>query len=147
MNGTIKNLNTNAITINKADEYISDNSIVLPVNLSDNWLEPHFSNYLGVDKPLIILENYEASVGWFPIKWNSYNFPNIVLGNKNSISGIQWINNIKSKTKRQIDYILLYGIQSKIDEPKWSELKEQLSTGFKLKYKSENNYVMLYEKI
>jgi len=146
LNGTIRKLDANAITINKVDEYISENSVVLPVNLSDNWLEPHFSNYLGVEKPMIILENCEADVGWFPIKWNSENIPNIMLGDKNSISGISWINNTKSKSTKQIDYILLYGNQSKIDDSKWSELKEQLSKGFKLKYKSENNYVMLYEK-
>ena len=146
LNGTIRNLDANAVTINKADEYIAENSIVLPVNLSDNWLEPHFSNYLGVDKPIIILENYEADVGWFPIIWNSEKLPNIVLSDKNSISGIQWINNIKSKSTKQIDYILLYGNLSKIDDPKWGELKEQLSVSFKLKYKSDDNYVMLYEK-
>lgn len=147
LNGAIRKLDENAITISKIDKYVPENSIVLPISLSDNWLELHFSNYLGVDKPLIILENYEASVGWFPIKWNSENLPNIVLGNKSSISGIQWISNTKSMFTKQIDYILLYGNLSNIDDPKWSELKEQLSLGFKLKYKSENNYVMLYESI
>lgn len=147
LNGPIKRLDANAVTINKADKYIAENSIVLPVNLSDNWMEPHFSNYLGADKPMIILENYETAVGWFPIKWNSENIPNIMLGDKKSISGVQWISNNKSTVTKQIDYILLYGNQSKIDDPKWSELKEQLSAGFRLKYKSENNYVMLYENL
>lgn len=147
LNGTIKKLDTNAVTINKVNELILENSIVLPVNLSDNWLEPHFSNYLGVDKPMIILENYEASIGWFPIKWNSDKLPNVVLNDKNSITGIQWMNNINSTVKKPINYILLYGNLSRIDDPQWSELKEQLSKGFKLKYKSENNYVMLYERL
>ncbi len=68
LNCTIRKLDSHAITINKAAKYIFENSIVLPVNLSDNWMEPHFSNYLGVDKPMIILKNYEVSVCWFPIK-------------------------------------------------------------------------------
>jgi hypothetical protein len=96
---------------------------------------------------MIILENYEASIGWFPIKWNSDKLPNVVLNDKNSITGIQWMNNINSTVKKPINYILLYGNLSRIDDPQWSELKEQLSKGFKLKYKSENNYVMLYERL
>ncbi|KFD38298.1 hypothetical protein AT05_10865 [Schleiferia thermophila str. Yellowstone] len=147
LNDTIKKLDANAIAINMADEYISENSIVLPVNLSDHWLETHFSNYLGVDKPMVILENYEASVNWFPIKWNSEKIPNILLKDKNSISEIQWINNINSTSTKQIDYVLLYGNLNKINDPKWSDLKEQLSAGFKVKYISENHYVALYEKI
>jgi hypothetical protein len=147
LNGTIRKLDADAVTINKAESYIVENSIVLPINLSDNWLESHFSNYLGVDKPMIILENYEASTGWFPIKWNSENIPNVLLGDKNSISGIHWISNSNSEKIRQINDILLYGNTSKINDPNWKELKELLSSDFKLKYNAENNYVMLYEKI
>ncbi len=147
LNGTIKKLNLHALTIYQAEDYIKDNSIVLPINLSDNWIEPHFSNYLGIDKPMIILENYEASVGWFPLKWNPDNFPNIVLGDKNSIPHVQWRNNTKSNDIRQIDNILLYGNTSKINEAEWSELNKILTSDFKLKYKSSNSYVMLYERL
>lgn len=145
-NGTIRNLDHDASLIAGTSKYVKQGSIVLPINMSDNWLEGHFSNYLGVDKPMIILENYEANVGWFPIKWNLKNIPDIVLNDKNSISGIQWINNPQSKSQKRIDYILLYGNPGKIEDPNWNELKVQLSAGFKLKYKSENNYVMLYER-
>lgn len=62
-------LNANAKTINETANHISDNPTVLPVNLSDNGLQPHFSNYLDIDKPMIILENYEANVPWFLLQW------------------------------------------------------------------------------
>jgi hypothetical protein len=145
--GTILKLDEHANDIKEADKYVSENSIILPVNFSDNWLQPHFSNYLGIDKPIIILENYQASVNWFPVKWNHDSLPNIMLNGTSSISGLQWITNTSSEHVRQIDYILLYGDQAKIDEPKWAELKEHLSGGFILRYRSESNFVMLFEKI
>jgi hypothetical protein len=144
--GTIRKIDKDAITIKSAEKYISENSIVLPVNLSDNWLELHFSNYLGVEKSMIILENYEASVGWFPVKWNMDKMPNILLGDRNTISGVNWISNTNSKVNKEIDYVLLYGNLNKLDNPEWNELKVQLQKNFKLKYESENHYIKLFEK-
>lgn len=143
----IKSLDKHAVSVYQSSKHLNENSIVLPVNLSDNWLEPHFSNYLGADKPLLILENYEASVGWFPVKWNDDNFPKIQLGNRNSIRGITWRNNLKSTTVRQIDNILLYGNVNKINNPKWHELSSILSSEFRLVHTSDDNFVMLYEKL
>ncbi len=147
LNGTIKKLDKDAIAINDTEKYISENAIVLPINLSDNWLEPHFSNYLGINKPVIILENYEASVGWFPVKWNSETMPKILLTDKESICGIHWPSNAKSSKNKQIDFVLLYGNQEKINDSKWQELRDILSTNFKIKYKSSDNYVLLYERL
>ena len=144
---TLINLDTDAKTIYSASAYINENSIVLPINLTEHWIEPHFSNYLGVDKPLIILENYEASVGWFPVKWNGEKLPKILLGDKNSVNGITWISNLESESERQVNYILLYGKMNKIDDPSWVDLKEVISTQFKLKFYSKDEYVILYERI
>lgn len=146
LNGAIKRMNKNAISICETDKHIKKNSIVLPVNFSDNFLEIHFSNYLGINKPLIILENYEASVGWFPINWNLDKMPNILLSDKVSISGITWPTNLKSSTIKQVDYVLLYGNQDKINSPQWHELRDLLSADFKLKYNSPESYILLFER-
>lgn len=142
--GTIKNLDKNAIVIYKAAEYIEENSVVLPVNMSDNWIEPHFSNYLGVDKPLVILENYEASVGWFPVKWNTKEMPRLKLGEHDRINGIQWASNINSPHTKQIDYVFLYGNLNKVNEPKWSDLKAVLKKYYILVF-TDDNYVAIFK--
>ncbi|MCX7986817.1 MAG: hypothetical protein N2662_07750 [Bacteroidales bacterium] len=147
LNRSLTKLDLNASAIKQTDKYIESNSIVLPINLSDHWLEIHFSNYLGVEKPLIILENYEANLNWFPINWNNKKLPNVLLANQNSILNIQWPNNTSSPIKKQIDYVMLYGNTEKIYDTKWKELKELLDTNYKLKYKTNNGYVMLYEKM
>jgi len=65
-----RDLNSMIKPIIATTDYIEPNSTVLPLNYSDHWLALHFSNYLGIEKPIVVLENYEADVGWFPICWN-----------------------------------------------------------------------------
>ncbi len=145
-NGAIRDLDKHAQTISNTQQYIDKNSIVFPVNFSDNWLEPHFSNYLGVDKPMIILENYEASVGWFPLQWKTSKMPNIKLDTIQEVNGIAWHSNKESAQIRQIDYVFLYGNLSKINNLEWNDLKTILSKSFELQYTSPDNYVQLYRK-
>ncbi len=66
--------------INATAEFIEPNSTVLPVTYSDNVLHAHISNYLGAEKPLIILENYEASLDHFPLRWNVDQMPELTVG-------------------------------------------------------------------
>lgn len=146
-NGSIRHLNKNAVTISNSSIYIKDFSVVLPINMSDIWVEPHFSNYLGADKPLIILENYEASVGWFPVKWNSKKLPRIKLDGQDNVKGIQWISNINSTKTKEIDYVFLYGKTNNIDDTIWEKLRNILSKSFKLIFVSEDKYVLIYEKL
>ena len=143
-NGTIRGLNIDALSIVEASKHVESNSIVLPIDMTDNWLEKHFSNYLGINKPLILLENYEASVNWFPLKLNNDILPNVQLGNKDIVSGLTWITNPKSSNIKQIDYVLLYGIITKINDNRWLELKNILNQKYNLVYSSPNNYIGLY---
>lgn len=76
----LKALNKIAVNCNETSLHIAPNSVVLPLNYSNNWLVGHFSNYLGVDKPMTILEHYECGTGYFPLKWNESNIPNTILG-------------------------------------------------------------------
>lgn len=143
-NSTLQQLNANARTINETAQHIEDNSIVLPVNLSDNWLQPHFSNYLGIDKPMVILENYELAVPWFPVQWNP-NAPTLLLGDHKQLDPITWMQNDHTTTK-QIDYIFLYGNMSKIEEENWKVLKEIIDSRFILQYESEDKFVRVYKQ-
>jgi hypothetical protein len=146
-NGSIRALNKNATTIYNASKYIEANSIVLPVNMSDNWIDPHFSNYLGVDKPMVILENYEAAIGWFPVKWNIPALPRFMLGDFDKINGIQWMSNHQSTQTKLIDYVFLVGNTNKMNEQNWAELKAVLIKNYKLVFATEDNYVVIYKRI
>ena len=82
-------------------------SLVLPLNFSKNWLAGNYDNYLGIDKPMVILHNYEASTGYFPVHWNREKMPNTLLGNQNSIPKcLDWIGE-KAHASYVIDYVFI----------------------------------------
>lgn len=143
-NSGIRKLNKHAVQINGASVYIQKNSIVLPVNMSDNWMEPNFSNYLGVDKPMVILDNYEASLGWFPLQWDGVNFPRLQAGGADQINGIGWLTNTAAPIK-QIDYIFLYGNLAKLNENKWESLKCILEKHYHMTFYTSDNYLAVYK--
>jgi len=106
-----------AVQCSNASKYIEPNSVVLPLNYSENWLQGHFNNYLGIDKPMVILENYECGLSWFPLKWNEKFFPNNILGDFNSNQELQ-IMLLKNETQYpvKVDYVFILGdIYSKTD--------------------------------
>lgn len=90
--------------------HIKPNSVVLPLNHSGHWLGGHISNYLGADKPLIILENYEGDNDYFPLKWNAETIPTPIIGNR-AIHAFPCIPWRQPKTNRTVavEYILLIG--------------------------------------
>ena len=145
-NGAIKDLNHHAEIVYDTSDYIDSNKIILPINLSDHWVEPHFSNYLGLKKPELILENYEAGVGWFPIKWRLDKMPNFQINGESSIGDLSWITNKNSTQNVSIDYIFVYGNLSKLKEAKWNKLNTILANDFELKHETNEGYALLYKR-
>jgi hypothetical protein len=136
---TVKHLNTIAVASNQVSDHILPNSIVLPLNYTDNWLLQHYSNYLGIDKPMIILENYECATGYFPINWNHKSLPNTKFGELvwNEAPCIEWFSNIENK-EVMIDYIFILGdLESKIDSCNL-KVKQNLKVNYTQTYQSEH---------
>ena len=141
---TIKNLNKEAVEFEKAAIHIKDYSTVLPIKNSNSWLDGHFSNYLGINKPLIILENYEASTGYFPIKWNDTQFPKLTLGeNYYSQSCINWKTSDNSQITKPIDYIIIYG-NNDLDGCK-KEVIKIIKNQYKQIYISKNGFIKIFQ--
>lgn len=55
-------------------------AVVYVENTSRKMLNTHVSNYLGAGRPLIISENYQAALPYFPVSWNLRNLPVLHLG-------------------------------------------------------------------
>jgi hypothetical protein len=53
----------------KAGAMIPGESVVQVIDLSQSWFRGHFSNYMGVNKSIVLTDNYEAVLDWFPLKW------------------------------------------------------------------------------
>lgn len=52
-----------------ASAHIYPGDKILPLLNHEYWLYGHVSNYIGAEVPVIIYENYEAELGYFPLVW------------------------------------------------------------------------------
>ncbi len=75
------NLNADVKNYLEASTEIPEQSVVLPLNYSNNWLHINISNYAGAAKDILILDNYEAVLKEFPLTWNDKTAPQAKLGN------------------------------------------------------------------
>lgn len=53
---------------------IPEGNFVMVLNYSGNWMYNNVSGYIGGDRHLAVLENYEARLPWFPVNWNKSRF-------------------------------------------------------------------------
>ncbi len=108
--GVIEGLNEKAVACASLAEVIPPNSTVLPIDRSNDWMAIHFSNYLGSDRPLIILENYEAGTDYFPVVWNWPKLPNTTFNglSSDSLQCVSWPHQGYNQAV-PIDYVLLLG--------------------------------------
>jgi len=105
----IRTLSRQAMAVSNAGKFIEPNSVVLPVSFSGPWVQKHFSNYLGMDKPLIILENYEASTDYFPVCMNHKKLPSFYLENGGSLGLCAFLQNNGDHQRMKVDYLLITG--------------------------------------
>jgi hypothetical protein len=68
---TLGELSDEIVLMKEATRDVKPGSLLLTLNYKDNWLHAHTSGYAGTDQPVVILENYEAGLAWFPVRWNT----------------------------------------------------------------------------
>lgn len=111
-----------------ARPFIREKSIVKTINLSKPWFNVHISDYLGIGREVLLLENYEATLDWFPFSWS------------------EKVLDLRNKGKElESDYIFVYGN----DTTKWDEYdtnkKSELSDKCHLIYTSPDKFCRLFE--
>jgi hypothetical protein len=65
----------------EVSEIIPENTVVYPFHFSSAYEAGHASNVLGWNRNLVILDNYEAGMDYFPIMWNTESMPQVTLPN------------------------------------------------------------------
>ncbi len=53
----------------EAMPYLEANSAVATLTYSDHWLHYNLASVLGAEKPIVLMDNYEASEPHFPVMW------------------------------------------------------------------------------
>jgi len=141
----ISNLNKQVELVEEAGKVIKPNSIVLAKDYTNNWLLFHFADYMGVEKPLVILENYEADDGWFATAWNNYTVPKILINGEGPNSGYYNMYCNPSPETKAVDYIVVYGnYKDTIQRPDAKVMKSILSMDYKLIYTSTDNNIHIF---
>jgi hypothetical protein len=143
-----------------ASAHIRPFSVVMPLDFSPgglnrkglvitdrNWLFTHAAQYLGTLKPLIVLDNYEANTGYFPLVWKEAVNPYNNLGNIEAGPPVAKITDYKNKTGVTIDYVLMWCYEDKwLSDTQFRKLYSEIMVNYRLVYKSESGRVLLYER-
>lgn len=133
--------------VKAASDFIEPNSIVLDVNLSDNWLYSHMGDYLAATgKPLVIVPNYEADDCWFATVWNA-DMPQIIYNEQDSIPGFCNLpGDPNAPLVKEIDYVFLHGDYNKLmNAPKFSGIREGILKKYNMFYSSPDSSICVYE--
>ena len=122
---------------------IEKDAVVMPIDNSQNWFMRHMSNYLGTDKPIIILENYEATVGYFPVNWTKGFYPlNTLILNDASPFFTLKFEHPSVMNGRPVDYFLVLGYYLEGSELGKSDIGQAIYKDYLLIEK--NNFAELY---
>ncbi len=94
--------------VRSVETYIQNNSLVFALVLSDIWHFKHISGYLGLNKALVLNDNYEAILDWFPIRFN-----------KDVIYPYQGALDFKTKEIHYPDYVYIFGDTALLRQDKY----------------------------
>ncbi len=101
-----REMSDSARTILEAGKSMKAPSVLLPVNYSGNWLHANLCSYLGAEKKIVVLDNYEADYRLFPIVWKPNRKPSENTGNHAATkTPCLTITAAEQITKHKIDYL------------------------------------------
>lgn len=150
--------------IMKASDFIEDNSVVLNLHF-DYWQQLpgndslfhqdgsflHFSDYLGAmeDKHLILLNNYEAEINYFPVNWQPGKNPRESVAG--FIQGALPPCGDYSLYEKQVNHPISYIVfqnwrQEALLNPCVKSLVEKINSGFTKVFESKNRYVIVFKR-
>ncbi|MFW5757719.1 MAG: hypothetical protein ACOCYO_03460, partial [Bacteroidota bacterium] len=121
-----------SVDIHTLEQYIEPNSILYPVSKSSNWIDLHFLNYLGVERPIINLGNPQCQ-GQFPVVWNYKSRPKLMVGNidVSNFWAVNFTGNENSKVVN-VEYVAVYRWGEFQNSEGHAEIKDQLTQHYEL---------------
>ena len=126
-----------------AFDKITPNTTVFHINLTNktDWLMGHLIENIGAEKSALVLNNYEATKGYFPITWNCSQRTNYVAGDYNFV--MNDCGNSAINETREADFVLIYG--DKTDNVEYLEIISKIKNNYRIVY--ESTQVNLFKKL
>jgi hypothetical protein len=133
-----------ARSCNDAARHVPNHAVVLPVYSMDNWFTGHFVDYLAVDKPVVMVYNYECESGYFPVVWNHATRPNFYVGNPADTSRFLNFPVYPGRDAIAVDYIFVVGNTKPMKHHFFRVLEKVLESYYQPVY--HGDFCTLYER-
>jgi hypothetical protein len=138
----ISGLTKKVKTLEEAGKFIKPNTVMLSVDVTGDWLAYHLPDYIGADKPVVIVDNYEANDGWFAVSWNTYTLPQMLLNGKSLAPPFD---NLSPVSASEINYIFVYGQYDDIlQKQQWETLRKIINEEYTVTYVSPNSDIHIF---
>ena len=139
---TVKNSARSVKKIVEFASLIEENSVVFPIQYfkPGEWLMNNNASYLGVEKPVVIIGDYESEMAYFPVAFSKHR-PRVIeydVEQQNCELSLVQLTAVGNKP----DYIYLYGNPNLADSCSIVEFSNLEAKGFEI-IKQEDNRVLL----
>jgi hypothetical protein len=146
-NEQTKSLSDDAETLVKAEEFMEENAVLLPLNYSNNWIQINHACYMATKKNIVCLDNYEPTKPHFPLMWKQGEQVYDLMqkyGNRNP--PCIDIDNYERATHHKIDYLSRFCFNGDTNDSCTALIELALKKRFELIYLSENKKIELYKR-
>lgn len=127
-----------ALQVHDLAEHVPTGSAVYPIPVELPWYLGHHCNYLSVDRPLLMLGNYEARLGWFPLRWRADRPQWRCLGDPQPPP-------CSASADEQLPpYVLLYGSLERWNDARYTTVRELLDSSYAPVPNATKDMVQLY---
>jgi hypothetical protein len=107
----------------------------------------HLSNRAGAERPILLLENYEADLAYFPVRFRPAHNPYTRLGDIESAPPKLDLASYAPITGGRIDYVLVWlGSKSNTEHPNMQSIYSYLNAHYKRIFISKNGLAELYQR-
>lgn len=144
---------------------IPDKVSVLPISFDHNgqdangqevanrvWLFMHAGDYIGAERSVVMLGNYEAATQNFPLIWRWERNPIDRLKKNDKMFEDQppiadFLNYPKNSNNGSVDYVVTWCMDRKFaDHPNTADIKQQLSEGYDLVFTSQTGLAKVFKR-
>ena len=140
-------LNEAVVEVRSALPHVRDEATVLPILYTDDWLVSNVSNYLGTERGIVVIDNYEAMTTHFPLQWRpQHRAPNDQRSFFNSNRPCIDIDRLGERTGVEFDHVLRWEHSPEITDSCTVDLDGQLNEKFQAEFRSPGGKAELFAR-
>jgi hypothetical protein len=145
---TQKGLSDDAKSFIHAGASLNEQSLVMPLNYSPNWMHSNMCSYMGAVSKAMVLDNYEPTQGHFPLVWKENYNPEKVLGNYTSSNHpCVHLNEFEQTFQRKITNVTVWKKENSNPEDSCDNaVNVLLNEQFKVSYQDNNIQLLTRNK-